>query len=718
MRKLLIAGLALFMLSPLGSMDDYDTGGGVDNVRSQGIALPASGGHVIGGTTTNPVVVDSATLTATAYIVSPIDGGTEATAVRVTVANDSTGLLSVDDNGGALSVDDAAGKLTVDWNGTDPPIGAGTEATALKVTVATDSTGVLSVDDNGSSLTIDNADITSTLAEAVTIKTNTGTIAGDTTSIDGKIANGGGAEAGAVLVTVANDSTGLLSVDDNGGSLTVDGTVAVSSPVTIASPVGGGTEAAAVRVTVANDSTGVLSVDDNAGSLSVDDAAGKLTVDWNGTDPPIGGGTEATALKVTVANDSTGVLSVDDNGSTLTVDGTVAATQSGNWDINDISAGTQTNDVKVTMDGEDVTVVGDAADGAAVSGNPVLMAGQDGTNAQSLKTDNTGALQVDVEGPLGGGAEAGAVLVTLANDSTGLVSVDDNGSSISVDDAGGDLSVDWAGTAPPIGAGTEATALRCTIATDSTGVLSVDDNGSTLSIDDGTGNISIDDGGNDISVDWAGTAPPIGAGTEAAALRCTIATDSTGVLSVDDGGSTISVDGTDLTNISSYTQGAETAVEIMDDWDAVSGSAAATDGPQVMGLYDSTKPTAVDDGDAVQILTDSYGRPLAGFEPEAFQATITSADATSATQVKAKTAAKKMYILSIIVSTDTAMNIQFQDDTGPTVLIEQMYFAANTGFTMTFSESAPLVVNTNEDLDIITSVAGNVSVVVTGYLAP
>jgi len=33
---------------------------------------------------------------------------------------------------------------------------------------------------------------------------------------------GGGLEAAAVLVTVANDSTGLLSVDDNGGSLTVD----------------------------------------------------------------------------------------------------------------------------------------------------------------------------------------------------------------------------------------------------------------------------------------------------------------------------------------------------------------------------------------------------------------------------------------------------------------------------------------------------------------
>lgn len=67
-----------------------------------------------------------------------------------------------------------------------------------------------------------------------------------------------------------------------------------------------------------------------------------------------GGGTEATALRVTIASDSTGVLSVDDNGSSLTVDGTVTA-----------NAGTGT-----------FTVGGVAAADAAVSGNPVLVAGR------------------------------------------------------------------------------------------------------------------------------------------------------------------------------------------------------------------------------------------------------------------------------------------------------------------------------------------------------
>ena len=59
-------------------------------------------------------------------------------------------------------------------------------------------------------------------------------------------------------VTVAQP----VSVDDNGGSLTVD------NP--ILSVVGGGVEAAAQRVTIASDSTGLLSVDDNGGSLTVD----------------------------------------------------------------------------------------------------------------------------------------------------------------------------------------------------------------------------------------------------------------------------------------------------------------------------------------------------------------------------------------------------------------------------------------------------------------
>lgn len=143
--------------------------------------------------------------------------------------------------------------------------------------------------------------------------------------------------------------TNPLPIDDAGGSITVDNAAL--------SVTGGGTEASAMRVTLASDSTGVLSIDDNGSTISVDDGGGALTVDGtvtanlSATDNAVldqieintsygdqtGGGVEASALRVTLANDSTGVLSVDDNGGSLTVDGTVAATQSGTWNVNNVS---------------------------------------------------------------------------------------------------------------------------------------------------------------------------------------------------------------------------------------------------------------------------------------------------------------------------------------------------------------------------------------------
>lgn len=54
---------------------------------------------------------------------------------------------------------------------------------------------------------------------------------------------GGGTQAAALRVTVASDSTGVLSVDDNGGSLTVDGPLtdtqlrAAAVPVSLPTPV-------------------------------------------------------------------------------------------------------------------------------------------------------------------------------------------------------------------------------------------------------------------------------------------------------------------------------------------------------------------------------------------------------------------------------------------------------------------------------------------------
>ena len=153
-------------------------------------------------------------------------GGTEYTEdVAAVTASGNAPLAERDDAlGGITPVEGDWSKLYVNANGAlwvkhdgDVTIADGGNSITVDGTVAATQSGVwnigtvttltgitndVNIADGGNSITIDNA----TLAVV-----------------------GGGTEATALRVTIANDSTGLLSVDDNGGSLTVDGTVAVSS---------------------------------------------------------------------------------------------------------------------------------------------------------------------------------------------------------------------------------------------------------------------------------------------------------------------------------------------------------------------------------------------------------------------------------------------------------------------------------------------------------
>jgi fibronectin-binding autotransporter adhesin len=81
-------------------------------------------------------------------------------------------------------------------------------------------------------------------------------------------------EAGGNLAAAAT-SLALLDNAVAGNELQVD-VLSVPAPLNLT---GGGTEAAALRVTLATDSTGLVSVDDNGSTLSVDDGASSLTVD-------------------------------------------------------------------------------------------------------------------------------------------------------------------------------------------------------------------------------------------------------------------------------------------------------------------------------------------------------------------------------------------------------------------------------------------------------
>jgi hypothetical protein len=171
------------------------------------IAFGADGtANMVTSTTTNPFPValsdtDNAVLD---NIDSNTDygavtgGGTETGALRVTIANDSTGLLSVDDGGGSLTVDGSVGI-----------------------------TGALPAGSNN----IGDVDIASSVLP--TGAATQATLADVETNTDFGAVTGGGTETGALRVTIANDSTGVVSIDDNGSSITVDGTVTETNSAAI-----------------------------------------------------------------------------------------------------------------------------------------------------------------------------------------------------------------------------------------------------------------------------------------------------------------------------------------------------------------------------------------------------------------------------------------------------------------------------------------------------
>lgn len=178
-----------------------------------------------------------------------LGGGAEAGALLVTVASDSTGVLSVDDNGASLTVDNtditaSATSLAVidDWDESDrakvnPVVGqaglaAGTgvdAANALRVSLATDiplPTGSNAIGKLAANSGVDIGDVD--ILSIAAGDNNIGNV--DIVTVPAPLSTtGGGTEAAALRVTLASDSTGVVSVDDNGTSLTVDGTVAVNA---------------------------------------------------------------------------------------------------------------------------------------------------------------------------------------------------------------------------------------------------------------------------------------------------------------------------------------------------------------------------------------------------------------------------------------------------------------------------------------------------------
>lgn len=269
--------------------------------------------------------------------VSGNNGTADAGTIRVTVASDSTGVLSVDDNGGNLSIDDGGNAITVDNAGTFATQVDGDALTALQL--------------------IDN------IVQTEDVAHSTG-------------------DSGVMLLGVENEDQAALTAGDKDYTpiaVTPEGNVIVKQEGSIAVDSHAVTNAGTFATQVDGDALTALQLLDNAVSGS-----GYNITQLNGVNVTMGNGASGTGVqRVTIASDTTGVLSIDDNGgdisiddggNTITVDGTVTANLSAtdNAVLDTIDAALDTIKVDTEAIETAVEIMDDwdnaASDGASVSG--------------------------------------------------------------------------------------------------------------------------------------------------------------------------------------------------------------------------------------------------------------------------------------------------------------------------------------------------------------
>lgn len=219
-------------------------------------------------------------------------------------------------------------------------------------------------------------------------------------------------DAGSGGATLAADDIGGILFPRNkliiGADGTNDGDVSSANPMPVKGTGTAGTANSGVVTIQGIASMTAVQVADNGSTLSIDDGGGNISIDDGGNTITVDG---------TVG--ITGTVAVTDNGGSLTVDGSVS--------ISSLPASTNT-----------IEVVGDVAQDAAVSGNPILIGGRASAASPSdMSTDG----------------DAVYLWTTLK----GALNIADGGSSITVDGA---VTVTNAGTFVTQENGAALTALQ------------------------------------------------------------------------------------------------------------------------------------------------------------------------------------------------------------------------------------------------------------------
>jgi hypothetical protein len=365
--------------------------------------------------------------------------GTVAEPLRVDPVG--TTAQPVTDNGGSLTVDGTvaiSGTVPVSAASLPLPTGAATEATLALIKAKTD-----------------NLDV------ALSTRAVTGLTDAQLRATAVPVSDGGASLTVDGAVTVSNFPA-VQPINDNGGSLTVDGTFwPATQPISaVALPLPTGAATAALQTQPGVD-IGDVTVNNAAGAAAVNiqDGGNSITVDATSLPLPTGAATETTLAAINTKTPALGQALMAASSPVV-----IASNQSG---------------VPVTDNAGSLTVDTPQLPAALVGGRLDVVVGA----SLPAGTNNIGDVDVlSVPAPLsttGGGTEAAALRVTIANDSTGLVSVDDNGGSLTVDTpqlpaalVGGRLDENvgaWLGsTAPTVGQKARTSSIPVTIASDQT----------------------------------------------------------------------------------------------------------------------------------------------------------------------------------------------------------------------------------------------------------
>lgn len=290
-------------------------------------------------------------------------------------------------------------------------------------------------------------------------------------------------------VMEVDETTGALPVDLSGGTISIDYSGPTGSPVPADAAFVGGTDGTNLRG-IKTDSGGELQIDVLSSALP----SGAATA---AKQPALGTAGTASADVITVQGiASMTPLQIADNGGSITVDGTVAATQSGTWNITNISGtvslptGAATESTLSTLNGKfnanygaasgavrtasqigNATAVADF-DAGAVSAQTLRVSGASRTYSDSVNKDYSGGSVTTAAWTQLIASTAAAINLVCITDTSGQVMELGTGGA-GVESRVFLIAQGWSGCIPLRIAASTRVAVKAVTATASTGYLTI-----------------------------------------------------------------------------------------------------------------------------------------------------------------------------------------------------------------------------------------------------